>query len=103
MGDLAATPWAAHRGLLVDAQPGVPVAAAPWRSSGATIGVAGPAALPGAHNRAVLAELGYGPDEIDALVAGGGRPIVLSGYRVGRRSFAMAKAGAVRYRAAAGR
>jgi crotonobetainyl-CoA:carnitine CoA-transferase CaiB-like acyl-CoA transferase len=69
--DLAATPWARQRELTTEVLPGLPVPTAPWRSAGATIGVAGPPALPGHHNREVLTELGYSPDEIDELESSG--------------------------------
>jgi crotonobetainyl-CoA:carnitine CoA-transferase CaiB-like acyl-CoA transferase len=54
-----------------EVQPGVPVPAAPWRSDGATIGVAGPAVAAGTHNDAVLADLGYRADEVARLRADG--------------------------------
>ena len=69
--DLAATPWAAHRALTTEVLPGLPVPAAPWRSDGATIGVAGPAVALGADNHAVLRDLGYTPEQIAALVEDG--------------------------------
>jgi CoA:oxalate CoA-transferase len=71
VGDLAATPWAAERGLLAEAGPGLPVPAAPWRASGADVGVRGPAVGRGHHNHEVLAELGYSDAEIAALTDAG--------------------------------
>jgi CoA:oxalate CoA-transferase len=71
VADLAATPWAAQRGLLAEAAPGLPVPAAPWRSDGAAVGLAGPAVARGHHNREVLTELGYTDAEIALLVAAG--------------------------------
>jgi crotonobetainyl-CoA:carnitine CoA-transferase CaiB-like acyl-CoA transferase len=71
IGDLASTEWAGHRSLLAEAGPGLPVPAAPYRASGATVGVRGRAARAGEDNRAVLTELGYSPDDIDALLRAG--------------------------------
>ena len=70
--ELAASEWAAYRGLLADAAPGVRAPAAPWRSSVATIGLRGPARALGADTDAVLAEvLGLGPDDLARLRAEG--------------------------------
>jgi crotonobetainyl-CoA:carnitine CoA-transferase CaiB-like acyl-CoA transferase len=71
VADLATTPWARHRGLTEEVLPGLPLPAAPWRSDRAHIGVSGPPAAAGSHNREVLAELGYAPGEIDELEASG--------------------------------
>ena len=71
-GDLLDTDWARERGVLGTAAPGVRVPAAPWRSSAASIGIAGHAAPIGAHTREVLAtSLGLNDLKIDALVADG--------------------------------
>jgi crotonobetainyl-CoA:carnitine CoA-transferase CaiB-like acyl-CoA transferase len=65
---LLETEWAAHRGVLAYASPGVAVPAAPWRSSGATIGLAGLAAGIGEHTNEVLTELLELPSsDVDAL------------------------------------
>jgi crotonobetainyl-CoA:carnitine CoA-transferase CaiB-like acyl-CoA transferase len=53
---LAETPWAEERGVFVEVEPGARVAAAPFHSDGATVGVRGPAPRFGQHTRAVLAE-----------------------------------------------
>jgi crotonobetainyl-CoA:carnitine CoA-transferase CaiB-like acyl-CoA transferase len=66
--DLAATPWAEHRGLVADALPGLPVPAAAWRSAGAAVGLTGPPPRLGEHSQAVLRELGYTDGDIDDLV-----------------------------------
>jgi crotonobetainyl-CoA:carnitine CoA-transferase CaiB-like acyl-CoA transferase len=71
VADLAESDWARHRGLTVEVAPGLPVPAAPWQSDGSSVGVGGEVASLGAHNREVLTEIGYGPSEIDALVAAG--------------------------------
>ncbi len=62
------TEWARERGVLAEAAPGVRVPARPFRSSGAEIGLAGPAATIGADTRAVLSEvLGLDQDDLDRL------------------------------------
>jgi crotonobetainyl-CoA:carnitine CoA-transferase CaiB-like acyl-CoA transferase len=71
LSDLSATDWAAYRELTVEVTPGLPVPAAPWQASGATIGVQPTIAALGADNRSVLAACGYRPDEIDALQSSG--------------------------------
>jgi CoA:oxalate CoA-transferase len=53
---LADTPWATERGVFVEIEPGARVAAAPYHSDRATIGVRGPAPRFGADTRAVLSE-----------------------------------------------
>jgi crotonobetainyl-CoA:carnitine CoA-transferase CaiB-like acyl-CoA transferase len=69
---LAETPWAAEREVFVEVEPGARVAAAPFRSSNATIGVRGPAPRFAADTRAVLAErCGLSDAELDQLVADG--------------------------------
>jgi CoA:oxalate CoA-transferase len=54
---LVESEWARHRGVLAQASPGVMVPAAPWRSTGATIGLAGAAGHIGEHTTEVLSEL----------------------------------------------
>jgi crotonobetainyl-CoA:carnitine CoA-transferase CaiB-like acyl-CoA transferase len=78
--ELAASEWAAYRGLLAHAAPGVSAPAAPWRSSTADIGIRRPAGALGADTDAVLSELiGLGSAEIaqlrsEGVVAGPSRP-----------------------------
>jgi crotonobetainyl-CoA:carnitine CoA-transferase CaiB-like acyl-CoA transferase len=68
VAELGATPWAAHRMVLTEVAPGLSVPTAPWRASRASLGVSGPPARRGEHNREVLAELaGLGDDAIDQL------------------------------------
>jgi CoA:oxalate CoA-transferase len=70
--ELAASEWAAYRGLLAEAAPGIEAPAAPWRSSAADIGLRRPAGALGADTAAVLADLlGLGPDDVDRLRADG--------------------------------
>ena len=71
VADLAATPWAAHRALTAEALPGLPLPAAPWRSDGATIGVAGPPPRRDEHGRQVLREAGLDDAAIDRLYRDG--------------------------------
>ena len=49
---LAETPWAHEREVFAEVEPGATVAAAPFRSDGATIGVRGAAPRLGEHTRA---------------------------------------------------
>jgi len=70
--ELAASEWAAYRGLLGEAAPGVLAPAAPWRSSDAAIGLRRRAGALGEDTDAVLAEvLGLGPDDLARLRAEG--------------------------------
>jgi CoA:oxalate CoA-transferase len=55
--ELLDTDWAAEVELVVEIEPGVPVARAPWRSSSSQIGARGPAPRPHEHGREVLADL----------------------------------------------
>ena len=58
--------------MFVEVEPGARVAAAPFRSDRADIGVRGPAPRFGQHTRAVLAErCGLADDELTALEADG--------------------------------
>jgi CoA:oxalate CoA-transferase len=69
---LADTPWARERDVFVEVEPGARVAAAPFRSDGATIRVHGPAPRFAEHTRAVLAErCGLTAEELDRLEADG--------------------------------
>ena len=70
--ELAETPWAEEREVFVEVEPGARVAAAPFRSNHATIGVRGPAPRFGQHTRAVLAErCGLTADDLAQLEADG--------------------------------
>jgi crotonobetainyl-CoA:carnitine CoA-transferase CaiB-like acyl-CoA transferase len=72
VAELAATPWAREREVFAEIEPGARVAAAPFRSAHAHIGVRGPAPRKGQHTRATLAELlGLGDPALDALEATG--------------------------------
>ena len=74
---LADTPWAHEREVFAEVEPGARVAAAPFRSDRAMIGVQGPAPRLGEHTRAVLADrCGLTAEELDRLEADG---IVKSG------------------------
>ena len=60
--------WAAQRGVLAEASPGVRVPAAPWRSTGATIGLAGATGGIGQDTTEVLNQvLGLSADELEEL------------------------------------
>ena len=66
--ELAASEWAAYRGLLADAASGVRAPAAPWRSSVADLGIRRLAGVLGADTDAVLTEvLGLESEEIARL------------------------------------
>ena len=68
--NLAASPWAQHRGLLTETSAGIRVPTRPARGAG--IGTTGHVAPRGADNRAVLADvLGLADDRLDALAAAG--------------------------------
>ena len=56
VAELAETPWARERGVFTEVEPGLRVAAAPFRSLQSSIGVRGPAPRFAEHTRAVLAE-----------------------------------------------
>ena len=71
VAELSRTPWASHRGLTAEVVPGLPVPAAAWRASASSIGVRPQVSGPGADNRSVLAGIGYGPGDIDALLQAG--------------------------------
>jgi CoA:oxalate CoA-transferase len=72
LADLADTPWAEFRSLVSEVAPHVRVPAAPWQSSGATIGVTGPPAQQGEHNAEVISEwTDLTTAEIDALSSDG--------------------------------
>ncbi|MBK7950234.1 MAG: CoA transferase [Deltaproteobacteria bacterium] len=75
--ELAESAWAAERGVLAELAPALRVPAAPWRGSGAEIGLSKDAlaagiAGRGEHNRAVLEDwLALPDDELNALEARG--------------------------------
>ncbi len=72
VAEALADPQLEHRGALAevhDAGGSFKVVNPPWRMSDAEIGVQNFAAGLGEHSRAILAELGYAPTEIDALIA----------------------------------
>jgi crotonobetainyl-CoA:carnitine CoA-transferase CaiB-like acyl-CoA transferase len=70
--DLASTEWARQRGLMTEVAPGLPVPAAPWQSSAATLGARQDVAGYGRDNAAVLAEfLGLGDEDVQHLTATG--------------------------------
>jgi hypothetical protein len=71
VADLARTDWAAQRRLTAEALPGLPVPAAPWQASHATIGLRSEVAGMGAHNRSVLADFGYDENTVAALQRSG--------------------------------
>ncbi len=69
---LLASEWAAHRSVLGLAAAGVRVPAAPWRSSGASIGIRGQAPALGADTAPVLEELlGLTAEDVEALMDAG--------------------------------
>jgi CoA:oxalate CoA-transferase len=70
--ELAETPWAHEREVFAEVEPGARVAAAPFRSDRAAIGVRGSAPRLGEHTRSVLAQrCGLSVDELERLVADG--------------------------------
>lgn len=72
VAELAATDWAADRGLIAEIRPGIPVPAKPFAMSDATVGVAHRSARLGEDTRSVLADdLGLSEDEIARLIAEG--------------------------------
>jgi CoA:oxalate CoA-transferase len=78
VAEVAETAWASERGAIVDvpdrAGGTVRIPGSPWRFSDAPeVGVAGPPAFRGEHNREVLgaAGLGLSDDELDRLEADG--------------------------------
>jgi CoA:oxalate CoA-transferase len=69
---LLASEWAAHRAVLGMAAPGVRVPAAPWRSSGASIGIRREAPALGADTAPVLEEvLDLSGDDVQTLMNAG--------------------------------
>ena len=77
--EVCASDWAEQRRAIRELAPGVRVPDAPWRSSDAEIGAAGPALARGASNREVLSELlelseaEIGRLESDGVLSWGGR------------------------------
>jgi len=77
---LAETPWASERAVFREVEPGARLAAAPYRSDQATVGVRGPAPRLAEHTRAVLAErLALTDEELDALEGDG----IIAAHRPG--------------------
>jgi len=77
---LAETPWASERAVFREVEPGARLAAAPYHSDQATVGVRGPAPRLAEHTRAVLGErLALTDDELNALEADG----VIASHRPG--------------------
>ncbi|CAN5495107.1 CoA transferase [soil metagenome] len=75
VAEVADSEWAAHRGAIAEVadtagQP-IRIPDAPWRFSGAEVGVAGDPAWRGEHNRSVFGELGLDDAELDRLEADG--------------------------------
>ena len=69
---LAETPWAREREVFAEVEPGARVAAAPFRSDGASIGVRGAAPRLGEHTRRVLEErCGLSKEDLEQLAADG--------------------------------
>jgi CoA:oxalate CoA-transferase len=86
---LAETAWASERAVFREVEPGARLAAAPYHSDQATVGVRGRAPRLAEHTRAVLGErLALTDDELDALEAdgviasygSGGSPPPVSGF-----------------------
>jgi crotonobetainyl-CoA:carnitine CoA-transferase CaiB-like acyl-CoA transferase len=73
--DVAASPWAAHRGAIAvvsDRQGGtIPIPNSPWQFSAATAAAAGGPSWRGEHNAAVLSEAGISVEEIEGFQTGG--------------------------------
>jgi crotonobetainyl-CoA:carnitine CoA-transferase CaiB-like acyl-CoA transferase len=68
VADLAETAWADHRGLVTEVTPGLPVPSAPWRSTGAAVGVTPFVSARGADNASVLRRwLQMSDDEVSSL------------------------------------
>jgi len=66
--ELGSSEWATAREVVTEVQPGVSVPRTPWRSSGAEIGVSGPASACNADAVEVLADwLGYDEDAVETL------------------------------------
>jgi CoA:oxalate CoA-transferase len=67
--ELGASEWATARDVISEVEPGVRVPRAPWRSTGAEVGVAGPAVACNADAVAVLGDwLGYDQDAVRELM-----------------------------------
>ncbi len=71
VAEVADSEWATHRGAIAEvhdtAGGTIRIPDAPWRFSGAEVGVAGEPAWRGQHNRSVFAELGVDDGELDRL------------------------------------
>ena len=72
IAELAASDWAADRGLIAEIRPGIPVPAKPFAMGDATVGVTHRSARLGEDTRSVLADdLGLSDREITHLIAQG--------------------------------
>jgi crotonobetainyl-CoA:carnitine CoA-transferase CaiB-like acyl-CoA transferase len=72
VSELAASDWAAHRGLIAEIRPGIPVPAKPFAMSDAAVGVTHRSARRGEDTRSVLADdLGLSDDEVARLIVQG--------------------------------
>ena len=70
VAELAASDWAADRGLIAEIRPGIPVPAKPFAMGDATVGVTHRSARLGEDPRSVLADdLGLSDHEIAHLIA----------------------------------
>ncbi len=69
VAELAASDWAADRGLIAEIRPGIPVPAKPFAMGNATVGVTPRTARRGEDTRSILADdLGLSTDEIARLI-----------------------------------
>ena len=72
IAQVAETPWAKERDVFREVEPGVHLTAAPFRTSGGSVGVRDRAPRLGEHTRAVLADrLGVSATELDELEQSG--------------------------------
>ncbi|WP_420619256.1 CaiB/BaiF CoA transferase family protein [Candidatus Poriferisocius sp.] len=72
VAELAASDWAADRGLIAEIRPGIPVPAKPFAMGDATVGVTHRSARLGEDTRSILADdLGLDDDEIAHLIVRG--------------------------------
>ncbi len=85
VAEVAADPQVRHEGLFLDVEHPVvgqiTVGGFPYRFAVTPLAIRHPPPLLGQHTAEVLAEVGYGPDEIAALVAAGAAGVVASADR----------------------